>query len=126
MEDLYGFARGDLAAIRSEIEACLDIQMVLHDSSFRAGDYYLARFSQTRSLILQRNYSQSDGTWEYNANREAIALFIVSADSLEELDGVQHQLRSCIPDLIIIRRRTLGSDGRLKVQQWIGNGFSST
>lgn len=60
---LFGIDGTDLRAARSSVERALGIQLVLHESEYRCGDYYRCGDVGSEHFILQRNFDQAEGEW---------------------------------------------------------------
>ncbi len=50
--DVYGFANFDLEAARAAVKLAFGVRLVLHDSLYRGGDYYLLRFRAFEEIVL--------------------------------------------------------------------------
>ena len=60
---LFGFPDEDLQTTREAVEAALGIRMVLHESSYRCGDYFRSGDVGSEHFILQKNFDDVEGEW---------------------------------------------------------------
>jgi len=60
---LFGILGDDLHGVRSLVERALEIQMTLHESGYRCGEYYRLGDVGVEHFILQRNYDEVEGEW---------------------------------------------------------------
>lgn len=60
---VFGIRESDLGTARRTVETALAIEMVLHDSLYRGGDYYRSTRTHrgaTETFVLQRNFDILD------------------------------------------------------------------
>lgn len=98
--DLFGIRAPSLEEARAGIEESLGITLTEHDSSYRAGTYYLHR-SLHESMILQRNFDPLECEWfESQFTDYPVVLYVNGTDRSEQIrsklegDGVGVCLRS--------------------------------
>ena len=63
MDYLYGIKAPTLELSRAEIFSLTHLEFKLHDSSVRAGDYYLHESETFKEIIIQLNYDEMNEEW---------------------------------------------------------------
>jgi hypothetical protein len=63
MEYLYGINAPTLEVSHAEIVSLTHLEFKLHESSFRAGDYYLHKGDKFKEVIIQKNFDEMNDEW---------------------------------------------------------------
>ena len=95
--DRYGFFSNDLEQVKDNLETCLRIRFVPHDSSFW-GEYYLhEQPNGEESLMLHMNIDPEDGEPLYREFAEfPVILQVNDTKRSEELaERLQSSIASC-------------------------------
>lgn len=75
-EDLYAAPASDLEVARRLIEGKLQISLVLHESSWRGGDYFFGHGIGDETFTLQRNQLGNVGAAEEKFPHVDVILYI--------------------------------------------------
>ncbi len=132
-QDLYGFSTTKLDPLREQIEKALGLQMELHESSYRGGDYYQQKLPGDGSLILQRNYDPIEKEWAEPEYQQAGALLHVYSPNggdvlktalMQGVREIRHLQRTCWDPAEMRFRKEIcateqnGVDPRKESDQW--------
>ncbi|MCY2927107.1 MAG: hypothetical protein NT031_17075 [Planctomycetota bacterium] len=101
--DLYGFANSTMADVKVAVERIANTDLVMHDSSYRGGEYYRAKNGQ-EEIIVQQNRLEDEEWAEEDFKEYPLILYIAKTDRGDEL---RSRLLEKLPAARFLRRDTL-------------------
>jgi hypothetical protein len=105
--DLYGSKSLSIAQLRAAVEAALAAPFVLHDSSYRGGDYFFAGDLRGETLVVQRNRIAGSGEdIEFAKPAFADYAVILEVNASTRSDQIRTRLAE-IQGLDFLLRRTI-------------------
>ena len=100
--NLYGYTGSDLAEIAKVIENLLKITFELSHSYYRGGDYYIYKFKDVGSIVLQSNFNKIEEEWSESEFVDFHTLLYINGTT-ELIDQIKNIFTKFIPNLKFLK-----------------------